>query len=399
MAKFEPTNVIQPGVFMAIQKQKSPASGPRPLNVLLQEAFGDPQTRDENLSGALTHEPPPFEKTFIARRPLPKPTADGSFDFDEELPEEDREIRRSVRKRIATSGTHVLAFYIPYLNTYSHQWGIYFDVVAMDVFATDLFHLAFRLDTNVTFPQAVKFAYEVVMFHEMEHFAQEVILADSVRANRVSRADAISNWSATFLSAQQGRHSGSPYREIMATRNEMTEGLQSVRGIEKGALLALKVAYREMSQPHPYNLWNSTSIQSIARDVDLHLGHGLSEVATEELRKLAHAKKSSKVPVFYFYETSQFAGLSSSTMRAMSKISCRRLQSLLTKTEVLEKLRMGVRKKTKHDLVFVFETAIRSIPLDCHALKNEPVSNRILRQFSSSTGFSSTSAFVEFLLS
>lgn len=283
-----------------------------------------------------------------------------------------------VSEIIRTRGIHAIAWYLPYRFYGEHNWGIYFDSIAMTRLSIEIATIARTLEPNITNTQARKVLYAEVMRHEIEHAIQELILAKSLEAGTI---DVARVKSASFSQKRS-------YRETTASHFEHMDMLQSVGTVNKRHVNIIRHVIESQGEPPVYCEWRSRSIIDLDLQYERELGvapqnQGLSNV----MRDLVGGKPISKyldIPTYSWKGNGLKIPLNGIDLRAQS-VDCKKLKRFMVKDGLARYFNdelMAV-PAPDHSLK-ILNSNSRPIKFDCHDWDTVP--DRVVSQIATAIG-------------
>jgi hypothetical protein len=282
---------------------------------------------------------------------------DEEFDFHhEELPTiTDAEIR--AKEMVASQGIDTLAWYCPY-SSYGKKWGIYFDVQAIDSYAKYLHRQLIDFGALIHFGTTIKFLYEAIRRHELEHFNVELASAMMI----VDENEPADSYRA-FRNAPNFKD----FNEVNATHMEFF-----ARSSQKGSKSTAQSIFYHilMSQPlpSPYSKWEDFDLGYVSVMLEGIFGTlGFSEKleSAKELTGFTGRSKLIKVPQYYWYSNPSDISLADSSCKV--RLDCKSTISWVKKSEKLfPGQAVQVQSAKDHDIQVKSKNQPMPVKLSCH---------------------------------
>jgi len=360
------------------------------LNQLLVDQFG-------NLSQPYNDDQTPSWVKTVESKLRFNPKIDLTYDLNEEdlesILNRNKNIRdlHSAENETYMAGTDVLAFYKPFAYTTAMDflgWGIHFNFEAILQLAAELMTDFKRINSKLTFGEAVQFIFEVVERHEVEHSVTEIVGAYSQSFNNLQVPRYIS------IKGDQTFHRIS---EIVATQQEMLNGISRSRISKTKAIPALLV-WSSLQLPRYYQEWNTVSTTESEMDLLNLMGIFNATMELEQVRNEVGSKGNSKqitIPKYFWIGNSFIGNIPTPFLRTV--FDCKKMAKFLKKND--DKAPLGTRVKIvsspDHDFQIISENLSRPIKFACHAWREVP--EMVIAQLSDAFGASSKNEFKKFL--
>ena len=360
------------------------------LNQLLVDQFGNhrrPIDQDQT---------PNWVKTVESKLRF-TPKIDLTYDLSEEdleaIVNRDKKIRdlHSTENETYIAGTDVLAFYKPFAYSTAMDflgWGIHFNFEAILQLAAELMTDFKRINSKLTYGEAVQFIFEVVERHEVEHSVTEIVGAYS---------QSFSNLQVPRYISLKGDKSFHRISEIVATQQEMLNGILHSKIDRTKAIPALLV-WSTLQLPKYYREWNTVSTSESEKDLLNLLGIVDGSVELKQVRNtVGHRGNSKQITIpKYFWKGSSFAG-NIPTPFLRTVFDCKKMAKFLKKND--DKAPLGTRVKIvpspDHDFQVLSDNLSRPIKFACHAWREVP--EMVISQLSDAFGANSKHEFKKFL--
>jgi hypothetical protein len=379
------------GNFSQLCNNKVGGKRIKTLNQLLVDQFGNhrrPIDQDQT---------PNWVKTVESKLRF-APKFDLTYDLSEEdlgaILKSDKKIRdlHSTENEIHIAGTDVLAFYKPFAYSTAMDflgWGIHFNLEAILQLAAELMTDFKRINSKLTYGEAVQFVFEVVERHEVEHAVAEIVGAHSQSFINLKVPHYIS------LKDDQSFHRIS---EIVATQQEMLKGALHSK-INKSKAVPALLVWSSLQLPKYYREWNTVSTSQSEKDLLNLLGIVNGRLELEQVRNtVGHRGNSKQITIpKYFWIGSAFAG-SIPTPFLRTVFDCKKMAKFLKKND--DKAPLGTRVKIvpspDHDFQVLSDNLSRPIKFACHAWREVP--EMVISQLSDAFGANSKQEFKKFLV-
>jgi hypothetical protein len=325
------------------------------------------------------------------------PKIDLTYDLNEDdleaILNRDKKIRdlRSSDNEMHIAGTEVLAFYKPYAYSTALDflgWGIHFNFDAILQLAGELMKDFKKINSKLTYGEAVQFIFEVVERHEVEHAVTEIVGAYSQSFTNLKVPQYIS------LKSDQSFHRIS---EIVATQKEMLNGILHSKINKTKAIPALLV-WSSLQLPKYYQEWNTVPTSESEKDLLNLLGIVNGVLELEQVRNEIGHKGNSKqitVPKYFWMENSFEGNIPTPFLRTV--FDCKKMAKFLKKNDDKAPLgtRVNIVPSPDHDFQIVSENLSRPIKFACHAWREVP--EMVISQLSEAFGANSKNEFKKFL--
>jgi len=265
-------------------------------------------------------ENPAMHSGYVSKR---NQKFDEEFDFQhQELPViTDLEIR--TKERVASQGIDILAWYCPY-SSHGKYWGIYFDVEAIDSYAKFLHRQLIQYGAIIHFGTTIKFLYEAISRHELEHFNIELASAMMIVEEKASR-DSYK----TFSNSANFKY----LSEVNATFMEFFDR-SSQKGMKLTAQSVFYFLYMNQSLPSPYSSWRDLDLSSVSLMLEEIFGTpGFRDKlnTARELTGFNGRSKFVRVPKYYWYANPKNASVEDLSCRV--RVDCKSTISWVKKSE------------------------------------------------------------------
>ena len=282
---------------------------------------------------------------------------DEEFDFHhQEWPViSDAEIK--AREQVASQGIDTLAWYCPY-SLYGKKWGIYFDVQAIDSYAKYLHRQLIDFGALINFGTTIKFLYEAIRRHEIEHFNVELASAMMIVDEKAAEDSYRSLRNAVNYK---------DFSEVNATHMEFFS-----RSSQKGAKsISQSIFYHiHMNQPlpSPYSKWEDLDPGYVSVMLEGLFGTlGFSEKLEDvkELTGFTGKSKFIKIPQYYWYSNPNDNSLEDSSCKV--RLDCKSTISWVKKSEkFFPGQAVQVSPAKDHDIQVKSKSQPIPVKLSCH---------------------------------
>lgn len=282
---------------------------------------------------------------------------DEEFDFHHQEWPVRPEIEIRTIERVASQGIDTLAWYCPY-SLYGKNWGIYFDVQAIDSYAKYLHRQLIDYGALVHFGTTIKFLYEAIRRHELEHFNVELASAIMIVEG---------NAPAESYQTMRNATNYKDFSEVNATHMEFF-----ARSNQKGLKLISQniFYYIHMNQPLPlpYSKWKDLNLGYVSIMLEGIFGTlGFSEKleAARELTGFTGSSKFIKVPQYYWYSNPNDNSLDDSSCKV--RLDCKSTISWVKKSEkFFPGHAVHVEPSKDHDIQVRSKSQPMPVKLSCH---------------------------------
>jgi hypothetical protein len=279
---------------------------------------------------------------------------DEEFDFHHQEWPVVSEAEIKAKEKVASQGIDTLAWYCPY-SSYGKKWGIYFDVQAIDSYAKYLHRQLLEYGTLIHFGTTIRFLYDAIRRHEIEHFNVEMASAIMIVDENASS------------SAYRNMRNASAYRDLSETNATQMEFFH--RPSEKGEISLLQSVfyYIHMKQPLPlpYSQWEDFDLGYISIMLegifgDLGFSQKLGEV--RELVGFSGKSKFVKIPQYFWYSNPSNGSLEDSSCKV--RLDCKSTISWVKKSE--RNFPVQVKQAKDHDIQVKSKAQPIPVKLSCH---------------------------------
>ena len=325
------------------------------------------------------------------------PKIDLTYHLSEEdleaIVKRDKKIKdlHSTENETYIAGTDVLAFYKPFAYSTAMDflgWGIHFNFQAILQLAAELMTDFKRINSELTYGEAVQFIFEVVERHEVEHSVTEIVGA---------YAQSFNNLQVPRYISLKGDKSFHRISEIVATQQEMLKGALHSK-INKSKAVPALLVWSSLKLPKYYQEWNTVSTSESERDLLSSMGIINGSVAIEQVRNTVGHRGNSKqitIPKYFWMGSSFGSDIPTPFLRTV--FDCKKMAKFLKKND--DKAPLGTRVKIvpspDHDFQILSENLSRPIKFACHAWREVP--EMVISQLSEAFGANSKNEFKKFL--
>lgn len=251
--------------------------------------------------------------------------------FDEEFDFHHREwpvitdVEIKTKEKVASQGIDTLAWYCPY-SSYGKNWGIYFDVQAIDSYAKYLHRQLIDFGALIHFGTTIKFLYEAIRRHELEHFNVELASAMMIVDEKTS-----SDSYKVFRNADNFKD----ISEVNATHMEFF-ARSNQKGVKSTSQSVFYYQHMNQPLPAPYSRWEDLDLGYVSVMLEGIFGTlGFSEKleAARELTGFTGRTKFIKVPQYYWYSNPHGNSLEDSSCKV--RLDCKSTIAWVKKSEKL----------------------------------------------------------------
>ena len=282
---------------------------------------------------------------------------DQEFDFHhQEWPEISQDEIRA-KEKVASQGIDALAWYCPY-SSYGKRWGIYFDVQAIDSYAKYLHRQLLDYGALIHFGTTIKFLYDAIKRHEIEHFNVELTSAMMIVDEQISPH------------AYTDMRSASAYKDLSETNATHMEFFHRSREKKDNILIQSIFYYVHMKQPlpSPYSQWEDFDLGYTSVMLEGIFGQlGFSEKLEEarELVGFTGKNRFIKVPEYFWYSNPADNVLADSSCKV--RLDCKSTISWVKKSENLFPGHdIQVEPGNDHDIKVRSKSQAMPVKLSCH---------------------------------
>ena len=282
---------------------------------------------------------------------------DEEFDFHHEEWPVISEAEIKAKEKVTSQGIDALAWYCPY-SSYGKNWGIYFDVQAIDSYAKYLHRQLLDFGALIHFGTTIRFLYDSIRRHEIEHFNVEMAAAMMIVEGKASS------------SAYRDMRNASAYKDLSEANATHMEFFH--RSSEKGekSLLQSVFYYIYMKQPLPlpYSRWEDLDLGYISVMLEgvfgqLGFSNDLAEV--REIVGFSGKSKFIKIPQYFWYSNLADNVLEDSSCKV--RLDCKSTISWVKKSENLFPGHgVMVEPGNDHDIKVKSKNQAMPVKLSCH---------------------------------
>lgn len=282
---------------------------------------------------------------------------DEDFDFQhQEWPEiSGKEV--AAKEIVLSQGIDILAWYCPY-SSFGKRWGIYFDVQLIDNYAKHLHRQSLDFYGLTHFGTTIRFLYDAITRHEIEHFNVEMASAMMIVENKLSS----NSYNKLRLSTN--------YKDLSETNATHMEFFDRPREKAANSLSQSVFYYILMNQPlaYPYSRWEELDMGYVPLMLEADFGTlGFSEELSlcRELVGLKGKSKFIKVPQYFWYSNPSDQTLEDSSCKV--RLDCKSTIKWVKKSENLFlDQEVKVEHGNDHDIKVKSKNQNMPVKLSCH---------------------------------
>jgi hypothetical protein len=282
---------------------------------------------------------------------------DEEFDFHHQEFPVITDVEIKTKEMVANQGIDALAWYCPY-SSYGKNWGIYFDVQAIDSYAKYLHRQLIEFGANIHFGQTIKFLYEAVTRHELEHFNVEL-----ASAMMIVDENASANSYRVFRSADNYKD----FSEVNATHMEFF-ARSNQKGVKSTSQSVFYYQYMNQPLPAPYSKWEDFDLGYVfvmLEGIFGTLGFSDKLEVARELTGFTGRSKFIKVPQYFWYSNPKSNSFEDSSCKV--RLDCKSTISWVKKSEKLfPGQAVSVEPAKDHDIQVKSKSQPMPVKLSCH---------------------------------
>ncbi len=279
---------------------------------------------------------------------------DEDFDFHHQEWPSISEAETKVKEKVASQGIDALAWYCPY-SSFGKNWGIYFDVQAIDAYAKYLHRQLLDFGVLIHFGTSIRFLYDAIRRHEIEHFNVEMASAMMIVDENVGS------------SAYRNLRNSNAFRDLSETNATHMEFFDRSREKGEKSILQSIFYYVHMKQPLPlpYSKWEDFDLGYTSAMLEANFGDLGFSYKIDQVRKLvgfSGKSKFVKVPQYFWYSNPFHHTLEDSSCKV--RLDCKSTISWIKKSEKYFPVQVELSKD--HDIQVSSKAQPLPVKLSCH---------------------------------